>query len=209
MGRTKPTDYSKLVIYKIKCNDESVLDFYVGSTTNFRSRKCAHKSNCETSKQKLYEMIRANGGWINWTMVELELYPCNSSIEARIREEYWRESLQSSLNQRRAYRSEEAQVEYDTQYKVQYYQEHKEEINVKCAIYRQEHYDEIKAKKAQYYQEHTDKCKAVTAKYRQEHYDEIKAKKAQKFECVCGTICRISDKARHKLSQTHQNFLIK
>ena len=103
MGRTKPTDYSKLVIYKIKCNDESVLDFYVGSTTNFRSRKCSHKSSCETDKQKVYEMIRSNGGWINWTMVELELYPCNSSIEARIREEYWRESLQSSLNQRRAY----------------------------------------------------------------------------------------------------------
>ena len=127
----KKTDYSKLVIYKIKCNDESVLEFYVGSTTNFTKRKNRHKKNVENGdKQKIYETIRANKGWSNWTMVEVEVYPCNFSTEARIREEYWRETLQASLNQRRAYRSEEKKAEYNKQY-------------------LQEHADEIKAKKTQ------------------------------------------------------------
>jgi hypothetical protein len=176
MGRTKPTDYSKLVIYKIRCNDESVLDFYVGSTTCFRTRKSCHKGRCEKDKQKLYEMIRANGGWENWTMNEVEVYPCNSSAEARIREEYWRETLQAKLNSNRAYLSDEARVERDKQYQTQY---------------QQENADELKIKKKQ---------------YRQEHADEIKAKKGQKFECDCGLSYTYTHKLRHERSKKHQDW---
>lgn len=209
MGRTKPTDYSKLVIYKIKCNDESVLEFYVGSTTNFRSRKCSHKCSCETGEQKIYKTIRSNGGWKNWTMVEVEVYPCNSSTEARIREEYWRDTLQAILNERRAYCSEEAKVERDKLWKAQYYQEHVDKIKTRMDQYRQEHADEIKAQKAQHYQEHADEIKTQRAQYRQEHAEELRAKKAVKYECVCGTICCIDGKARHERSKKHQDFLIK
>ena len=36
-------------IYKIVCNDVSVTDFYIGSTSNFRNRKYQHKDNCNNS----------------------------------------------------------------------------------------------------------------------------------------------------------------
>ena len=35
----KKIDYSKLVVYKIVCNDLRVTDLYVGSTTNIEQRK--------------------------------------------------------------------------------------------------------------------------------------------------------------------------
>jgi hypothetical protein len=134
MGRTKPTDYSKLVIYKIRCLDENITDFYVGSTTCFKSRKSHHKYSVENSKLKIYETIRANGSWENWSMVEIELYPCNSSTEARIREEYWRVELQSTLNSQRAYRSDE-ELKKDINLKNKEYYEKNKEVILKKAQY--------------------------------------------------------------------------
>ena len=126
MGRTKPTDYSKTIIYKIKCNDELVLDFYVGHTTCFKSRKYMHKSHCKTNTLKLYQMIRANGGWQNWSMIEIELYPCNSSTEARIREQYWIDELKAKLNMYKAFVTEKKE-----EYNKIYREEHKEEAKIK------------------------------------------------------------------------------
>ena len=36
-------DYSNIIIYKIYCKDPSITDVYVGQTSNFAKRKCAHK----------------------------------------------------------------------------------------------------------------------------------------------------------------------
>lgn len=188
MGRTKPTDYLKLVIYKIKCNDESVFDFYVGSTTHFRGRKCMHKNHSETRNQKIYETIRANGGWSNWTMVEIEKYPCNSSTEARIREEYWRETLQANLNMIRAYRSEEINKIYQKQY-------------------REEHKDEMKKYHKQYHQEHSEKILQTVKQYYQDNIDKIKKKHSESFECNCGVTYTYRNKARHERSPQHQDWL--
>ena len=38
-------------------------------------------------------MIRKNGGWENWCMIEIEKYPCNDKNEAKARERYWLETL--------------------------------------------------------------------------------------------------------------------
>ena len=63
----KPIDYSKCSIYKIEhvYNDKLI---YIGSTTNFKQRKSAHKTCCNNEKGrkynlKLYRMIRENGGF--------------------------------------------------------------------------------------------------------------------------------------------------
>ena len=66
-------DYSNTILYKIVCKDLKIKDLYVGYTTNYVQRKYAHKQNCNNSKSvnysyKLYEVIRANGGWNNWDM---------------------------------------------------------------------------------------------------------------------------------------------
>jgi predicted GIY-YIG superfamily endonuclease len=63
-------DFSRTIIYKICCNDLKITDVYVGFTTNFNQRKYAHKRCCKYESQKnynlkLYQTIRANGGWEN------------------------------------------------------------------------------------------------------------------------------------------------
>jgi hypothetical protein len=71
-----PIDYSKGFIYKLCCLDVNVKDIYIGSSTNFKERRKGHKKRCNNEKQKsyniyVYKFIRDNGGWDNWTMIEL------------------------------------------------------------------------------------------------------------------------------------------
>ena len=101
----KDIDYSKCVIYKIVCNNLDINDLYVGSTTEFTKRKYKHKNSCFNNNYpsyyfKVYDFIRNNGGWHNWTMIEIEKYPCNDGHEARARERYWCEQLNANLNTR-------------------------------------------------------------------------------------------------------------
>jgi predicted GIY-YIG superfamily endonuclease len=105
-----PIDYSKTVIYKIVCNDLNTTDLYVGHTTDFTKRKNCHKSDCNNINNKsynlkVYKMIRENGNWENWTMIEIEKYPCDDSNQACARERYWYEVLNANLNSRNPSRS--------------------------------------------------------------------------------------------------------
>ena len=99
----KAIDYKKVIIYKLVCDDLSVKDLYVGHTTDFTNRKKRHKQCCLNSNNskhnyKVYKMIRENGDWNNWSMIEIEKYPCNDDNEARARERFWYEELQATMN---------------------------------------------------------------------------------------------------------------
>jgi len=96
-------NYQNTIIYKIVCNDLNVTDLYVGHTTNFTNRKRQHKENCihpqlKKYSFKVYQIIRNNGGWENWTMIEIDKFPCNYLNEASYRERYWYKNLNSKLN---------------------------------------------------------------------------------------------------------------
>jgi hypothetical protein len=88
-------DYSKTVIYKIVCNDLNIIGCYVGHTTDFIRRKQSHKSHCTNEKDKkkydfkVYKTIRENGGWDNYSMIEIEKYPCKDANEATAKEREW------------------------------------------------------------------------------------------------------------------------
>ena len=93
----KAIDYKKSVIYTIKTGDS----VYVGSTTNFTTRKGHHKTNLynQNSKKynfKLYKTIRDNG--CNWVMKPYKEYPCENSIQLVIEEERVRCELNADLN---------------------------------------------------------------------------------------------------------------
>jgi hypothetical protein len=96
----KIVDYSNTIIYKIYCKDQSITDIYVGHTTNFIQRKACHKTACNNEKNdlKIYKIIRENGGWNNWNMIEIEKYNCKDSTEARIKENEHYNQLKSTLN---------------------------------------------------------------------------------------------------------------
>jgi len=105
-------DFSKTIIYHFVCNDENVKCSYVGSTTNFSKRKYAHKKRCidETDPHyhiKVYQFIRENGGWTNWTMKPLEEYSCENKTQQIIREQFWIEQLKPEMNCKAAYTSVE------------------------------------------------------------------------------------------------------
>jgi hypothetical protein len=156
-------DYSKTIIYKIVCNDLNVKDCYVGHTINMTKRKCSHKSHCNNENDKahnlkIYQIIRENGGWDNWSMLLVEKFPCKDKYEACKREREVYEELEAKMNTFRPYRTQEELKEYR--------EEHKEELKQYNKQYREEHKEEIKQYREKYYQEHKEKIKEkVECKY--------------------------------------------
>jgi Txe/YoeB family toxin of Txe-Axe toxin-antitoxin module len=125
-------DYSNTVIYKIFCKDETICDMYIGHTTNFTKRKYQHKISCNSgNKFKIYEIIRANGGWENWDMVEVATYNCKNATEARIKEQEHYELTKSSLNSCSPYVNKEKY--YCSICKVQSFCEKNFTEHTKCA----------------------------------------------------------------------------
>ena len=120
----KDINYSKTIIYKIVCNDLNITDVYVGHTTNFTKRKALHKSNCNNINSKnynlkIYNTIRNNGGFENWSMIEIEKFQdCNDINEASARERYYYELLNAKLNKN-----------YPARNVKEYYQDNKDKIN--------------------------------------------------------------------------------
>jgi hypothetical protein len=96
-------DYANTVIYKITCIDKAITDVYVGHTTNFVQRKHQHKQNCKNIKatnhtNKLYEVIRTNGGWENWQMEIINYFNCADHYAARKKEQEYFIALNATLN---------------------------------------------------------------------------------------------------------------
>ena len=169
MPKTK-IDYQKTIIYKIVCNDTIVKDLYVGHTTDFRRRKHNHKGCCmninlKNYNLKIYTFIRDNGGWENWSMIEIEKYPCNDSNEASARERYWYDELQPKLNSNIPIRDKkeyyEENIEYfkkmNREYHKEYYVDNKEIIAKKHKNYRDNNKDKMKEYHKQYYLENKEK----------------------------------------------------
>ena len=82
----KEINYQNTVIYKIQHTEKDDL-IYVGHTTDFTKRKNCHKKVCvnpnySSHNLKLYTMIRENGGWDMFKMLEVKKCPCNDSREA-------------------------------------------------------------------------------------------------------------------------------
>jgi hypothetical protein len=137
-------NYQETVMYQITCNKNNVTDVYVGHCTKFKRRQNEHKYACtnvnaKSYNVKVYDFIRNNGNWENWTMSEIEKFPCQSRVEASVRERYWTETLKATLNDQIPNRSSN---EADTirrkqnpdrykQYAKQSYKKRAEQINLK------------------------------------------------------------------------------
>ena len=116
----KVANYKNGKIYKIEHLEKPEL-VYIGSTTQFNRRKANHKRACnnETGSAynlKLYDMVRANGGWNEFKMMVIKEYPCDNKTELLIEEEKHRKEYQATLNQIRAHRTEEETKQYNKEY---------------------------------------------------------------------------------------------
>ena len=97
------TDYSNTIFYKIYCKDPSITDLYIGHTTNFVQRKHSHKQSCVNPNSvnynyKLYQCIRDNLGWDNWTMEIIGFHNCEDLQSAKIQEQHYFEEYKATLN---------------------------------------------------------------------------------------------------------------
>ena len=185
----KPINYKKVIIYKLVCNDLSVKDLYVGHTTDFTNRKRNHKNRClnpNDSKHnyKVYKMIRENGDWNNWSMIEIEKYPCNDDNEARSRERYWYEVLNANLNM--------ISPTLDVEKRKNYYENNKNKINDKQKEYYKKNKNEINDRHKDYYIRNKDKRKD----YLQE-----------KHQCLCGGCFTTANKSQHSKTKRHLKYI--
>ena len=77
---------------------------------------------------KLYTTIRANGGWANYSMIELEKQPCNDANEACAKEREYYDTLNSGLNTQHPNRSD-AEWSFDNKEKTKEQRQKYREIN--------------------------------------------------------------------------------
>jgi len=169
-------DYSKTIIYKIYCKDQSIIDVYVGHTTSFIKRKYQHKVSCNNlkNKQKLYKMIRENGGWDNWEMSEIASYNCKNSFEAKIKE----------------------QEEYE------YLKKMKQPHDIQCAVFSR--ITNMLCEKNK--EKNKENIENVSFSDNDNNDNKKTPKNAEKFYCkLCDFICsKTSDWNRHVLTAKHQ-----
>ena len=204
-------DYSKTIIYKIVCNDLAITDLYVGSTTHFTRRKNEHKCRCNGGTKKseytIYQTIRNNGGWLNWSMVQIEVFPCANGNESRARERYWYEQLNANLNMLCPIRSKTEWVDLNKdkikEYQTKYREENKDKLKEHDKVYYIENKQKILEQVQNRYQKNSDKIKEYAKQYHILHSD----KKKQLYTCECGTICTNVSKTRHFKTEKHQAFI--
>lgn len=131
-------DYSRSIIYKLCCKNTDITDIYIGSTTLFSDRKHGHKSACSNPNYtyyhlKVYEFIRSNGGFDNWSIIEIEAYNATDKRDLETRERYYIELLKPTLNNN-----------VPTRTRKEYYENNKSRLLEEQKIFRSK--DEIKEK---------------------------------------------------------------
>jgi len=162
-------DYSKNIIYVIKCKDENVEEEYIGSTTNFKDRLKSHKSDCNNEKCKhynfkLYQFIRANGGWENFDMILLEEYSCNSRTEGRCREEEVKVERKAQLNMVKAFRTQEQKKED----KKKWDEENKEKIKIYNEKYKERKIEKQRQRRTKNKEKYNEKARQYYQKKKAE-----------------------------------------
>jgi hypothetical protein len=227
-----PINYQKIIIYKIVSNDLNITDTYVGSTTDFVRRKYEHKNRCINEKSKshhlkVYKFIRENGGFSNWSMIEIEKYPCNDVNEATKRERFFIEQLNSTLNfvlPQRTYK--EWRITFKEEIALRkkvYLEKNKEEIAIKCKEYREKNKEELAIKHKEYHEKNKEEIIKKNNEYRKKNKEEIVIKKKEwreknkekiqekrkeTFLCDCGENLSIDHKLRHLKTQKHKKLIL-
>jgi len=185
-----PMDYSKCSIYKIEHVDDDTL-VYVGHTTNFEKRKTAHKSGCYNENDthynyKVYQMIRENGGWDMFKMIEVEKYPCADRREAERRENEVMKELKACMNMRNSFLTQDEKQEQAKEYNKEYKKNNKEQVKEQVKEYQKNNKLKI--------QEH-----------RKDYYESNKQEINEKVKCGCGCEIVKQNLNRHQATKKHLN----
>jgi hypothetical protein len=193
-------------IYKIVCLDPSITDCYVGSCQSFRTRKANHKSACSNSNSNrynlnVYNFIRANGGWSNWSMLAIEQVEYTIKHELLVRERFHLEQLKATLNKVIPSRTQQ-------ELSKQYREENKTELNEKAKKYYEEHKTEAKQYQKEHYEANKTQILEKQKAYYESKKEQISEQKKQIITCACGSTSTKSNISQHNKSRRHQNYLV-
>ena len=94
-------------VYKLKCRDTNITEFYIGSSLNFQQRKSHHKGGSNNLNDRhyclpLYMFINVNGGFDNWDFEIIKEYKFITKKELEINEQAYKDLLKPELNDRNA-----------------------------------------------------------------------------------------------------------
>ena len=200
-------NYANSSVYKLlKQDDYDNTNIYIGSTTNFRGRKNCHKNSCITDNPKynikVYQFIRDNGGWEQWTMIQLEAFPCETKKELETRERYWIEQMKPVLNCMIPTRTHK-EWDDDTKYHKEYREKNKKVIAEKKQVYHKKNKEVIKEKKDIYYQNNKEIYLEKAKEYRENNKEQIVEKRKEIMTCECGCILTKDSLRKHIKTQTH------
>tara|TARA_R110000823_G_scaffold161566_1_gene293032 strand:- start:18 stop:794 length:777 start_codon:yes stop_codon:yes gene_type:complete len=177
----KAIDYTKAVIYKIQHIDiENLL--YIGSTTDFATRKSNHKKACNNTSDKkrnsmVYRMIRENGGWEKFNMVVIPTEPCTTKMELLTLEDKLMRQMRSNMNTNKAHNTPDENREYNKQY----YIDNTELLNEKQKQYNKKNAEHIKSYQLQYYIDNAELLNEKSKEYNKKNTEQIKEQKKQYY----------------------------
>ena len=95
-------------VYKLKCKDTNITEFYIGSSIDFDGRIKTHYYDCCNKSSShydinVYKFIRDNGGYDNWEFEVIKEYKFITKKELTINEQYYLDNLKPQLNGRNAF----------------------------------------------------------------------------------------------------------
>jgi len=186
-------EITKVSFYRFACNDPEIKSSYVGHTTNFTERKAHHKHNCNspTNKSynyKLYQIIRDNGGFENWRMIEIESRLVKDKREAERIETEFMEKFQSDMNTYKAHRIFETEEEY-------------------CKDYHTQHKEDITKQRASHHLDNKQSHNEISRQHYLDNKEDIKNQKREKIECECGVMTVRGHIQRHQKSPKHAKLM--
>ena len=128
--KRKQKDYANGKIYMIRCN--TTKHIYIGSTTKryLSERLGEHNAQYKSwtggkaNYVASFDIIKNN----NYVILLIQLYPCKSNDELRMREQYHIDLNADCFNRNRAYISEEQLKEYNKERNKDYRDNNKERI---------------------------------------------------------------------------------
>ena len=211
-------DYANGKIYKIEPLNGEEGFTYIGSTTKktLAERMTKHRSSYKLWKEGakyyissfiLFEMFDLE----NCRIYLIENFPCNSIDELRAREGHYIKTVKC-VNKCVAGRTKSEYAKDNEKKYKEYHEKYRNDHKLEKKEYMKQYYkdnvEEKKQKSKEYREAHQDKYKEYLKDYHQKHKEARSEKnKLNKFECTCGTTCRMSDRSSHLKSIKHQNYL--
>ena len=163
-------NYANTLIYKIKCKDPLVPDFYLGYSTftlihvaKMFQVRCKHDNNWPVC-----EFVRQHGRFENWFFERLDSKPCTTSLEARTELRKHFDATPPSLNIHLPTRTrkEYAKGDKNRDRQKDYRDENKEKISRDQAAQYQKNKERLIIKRREYFLANREKVNERIRAYR-------------------------------------------